>query len=441
MNNKNNKKVAAVTLGCKLNYAETSSILRGLEGLGWEQCGPDEGPALVIVHTCAVTGQAEQKCRQKIRRLVRMNPAARVVAIGCYAQLSPSLLAGIEGVSAVLGTGEKFELCRYLEAAEGERGAPPAVAAGPLSELRRARPGSSPPAGGGRTRAFLKIQDGCDYGCAYCTIPLARGRSRSLEPGEVLRQARELALSGYREIVLSGVNTGDYRSGDVDFAKLLAMLEEVPVSRIRISSLEPDRLSREVLRAVAASRRVVPHLHLPLQSGSDRILGAMGRRYTTAGYRDAVLRAMDAVPGCAVGADVMVGYPGEAEEEFGEMCRFIESLPLSYLHVFSCSVRPGTLLARQVEAGVRRRVEPKEAARRSAELIRLGEDKARSYALQAVGSRRMVLFEEGCRGYTPEYLRVEVESPEGGEGLAGRELPVLVERLGEGLQLHGRLLS
>lgn len=436
-----NKKVAAVTLGCKLNYAETSSILQGLEGLGWDVCGPEEGADLIVVHTCAVTLQAEQKCRQKIRRLIRMNPAARVVAVGCYAQLSPSLLAGIDGVAAVLGSGEKFELGRYIEAAGKDPSAPPAVAAGPLSELGEARPGCSPPAGSGRTRAFLKIQDGCDYGCSYCTIPLARGRSRSVEPSLVLSQARALAASGYREIVLSGVNTGDYRSGDVDFALLLRMLETVEVSRIRISSLEPDLLSRDVLTAVAASRRIVPHLHLPLQGGTDALLRAMGRRYTVAGYRDSVKRALDALPGCAVGADVMVGFPGETEDYFAATLGFIEELPLSYLHVFSCSVRPETRLAREVEAGERSRVDPKEAARRSAELIRVGEEKARAFALRHVGSRRRVLFEEAGAGYTPEYLRVEVEAPDGGGSLAGKELPVLIERLGEGLQLHGRLLS
>ncbi|ABB24582.1 MiaB/RimO family radical SAM methylthiotransferase [Pelodictyon luteolum] len=436
-----NKKVAAVTLGCKLNYAESSSILQGLVEGGWVACGPEEGADLLIVHTCAVTGQAEQKCRQKIRQLIRRNPECRVAVIGCYAQLSPEVLGGIEGVDAVFGNKEKFDLDRYLAVAKGGRSALPAVAAGSVSRLQTASPGCSPPAGSGRTRAFLKIQDGCDYLCAYCTIPLARGRSRSIEPEDVLRQAHRLAGSGYREIVLSGVNTGDYRSGGVDFPALLRMLEEVPVSRIRISSLEPDMLSPAFLQVVGSSARIVPHFHLPLQSGSDPVLRAMRRRYTAEGYRRAVHALREVLPGCAVGADVMVGYPGEEEEDFQAMYGFIEQLPLSYLHVFSCSVRPGTLLGRQVAGGERLRVNPKETARRSALLVELGERKAREFALSRIGSRQMVLFEEGYGGYTPEYLRVVVEPPDGGEPLAGKELPVHVEGLGEGLQLHARLLS
>lgn len=435
------KKVAAVTLGCKLNYAESSSILQSLVDGGWEACGPEEGADLLIVHTCAVTGQAEQKCRQKIRRLIRRNPHSRVAVIGCYAQLSPEVLGGIEGVDAVFGNKEKFELDRYLAVAEAGRSALPAVAAGPVSRLRTASPGCSLPPGSGRTRAFLKIQDGCDYMCAYCTIPLARGRSRSIEPEEVLRQARRLADSGYREIVLSGVNTGDYLSRGVDFAALLRMLEDVPVSRIRISSLEPDMLNEDLLRVVGASERIVPHFHLPLQSGSDSVLKAMRRRYTTDDYRRAVHSLHDVLPGCAVGADVMVGYPGEDEADFQAMYGFIGELPLSYLHVFSCSVRPGTLLQRQVADGERERVSPKEAARRSALLVELGERKARTFALSRIGSKQMVLFEEGFSGYTPEYLRVVVPAAAGGEPLAGRELPVRVEGLGDGLQLHARLLS
>lgn len=443
------KKVAAVTLGCKLNYAESSSILEGLAALGWHIVERPEEAGLIIVHTCAVTGEAERKCRQRIRGLIRRNPGAAVVAIGCYSQLRPEQLAGIEGVRAVLGTEEKFLLDRYEEAVSGTATGV-AVEVGPLSAMREAHAGSSLPAGSGaaRTRAFLKIQDGCDYGCSYCTIPLARGRSRSLPPEAVVARAHALAASGYRELVLTGVNTGDYRFGTTGFAELLGRLEEVAVPRIRISSLEPDLLSDRVLQAVAASRRIVPHFHLPLQSGSDRVLRLMGRRYDTATYRERLEAAMGLIEGCAVGADVMVGFPGEEEADFEAMYRFLEALPLAYLHVFNCSVRPSTALESRVSSGRAQRVHPKEAARRSALLSALGRRHQERFASGFVGSSCRVLFEEcrpllsggfSCSGYSPNYLRVVVEDVRG--GLAGRELPVELAKLGEDLNLYGRLLS
>jgi len=445
------KTVSGVTLGCKLNYAETASILQSLVERGWRIAGPQEQPDLIVVHSCAVTKQAEQKCRQKIRGLVRRHPDSRVVVTGCYAQLSPGLIADIEGVDAVLGNDEKFDSSSYM----GVVAAPPpagkpVVCVSDEGGFLTAHRACSFPSGseGERTRAFLKLQDGCDYGCAYCTIPLARGRSRSVPPEVVLQQAQMLADSGYREIVLTGVNTGDYRSGTTGFLELLRMLEDIDVPRIRISSLEPDILTDELVALVAASRTIVPHFHLPLQNGSDRILGAMRRRYRTADYRERLLGAVDAIEDCAVGADVMVGYPGENDDDFGDTVRFIEGLPLAYLHVFSCSVRPGTVLAREVSCGERLALAPQVASGRSAILKEIGERKAAEFRLRYLGRRCRVLFEE-CRqagngtlrwsGYSRNYLPVWVDIPADERSLSGMELPVAI--VGAGLQLEGRLLS
>ena len=306
--------------------------------------------------------------------------------------------------------------------------------------------------GSDRTRAFLKIQDGCDYGCSYCVIPLVRGKSRSLPAEQIVDRARLLALSGYREIVLTGVNIGDYHYGDLSLFDLLRLLEAVNVSRIRISSIEPDIVDNKLISLVADSKTIVPHFHIPLQSGSDTVLSAMRRRYDTALYRDKVLLAAERITGCAIGADVMVGYPGETEEHFREMYRFIEDLPLAYLHVFSCSVRPGTALAGQIESLKLKTVAPDEISRRYSELVELGRKKEAGFKASSIGQEHKVLFEASrsvkngilqYSGYTKNYLRVLVESPEGKleQTLEGNELPVLIESLDDDLNLKGRVLS
>ncbi|NTW84355.1 MAG: tRNA (N(6)-L-threonylcarbamoyladenosine(37)-C(2))-methylthiotransferase MtaB [Chlorobiaceae bacterium] len=442
------KSVASVTLGCKLNYAETSSIIDNLSNNGWCISEIGKNPDLIIIHTCAVTNQAEQKCRQRIRKIIRENPSSRVAVIGCYAQLKSSVLEGMVGIDAVLGNEEKFDPAIYddlLDAPVNSR----KVMITPASSFQKVYQGYSLSSGEGRkrTRAFLKIQDGCDYGCAYCTIPAARGRSRSLPSGVILDRAMDLAASGYREIVLTGVNTGDYRHDGLTFAGLLRMLEKVGVSRIRISSVEPDFLDEELISVVAASEKIVPHFHVPLQSGSDAILKAMRRRYDTARYRESILRAVGRIPDCAVGADVMVGYPGETEGDFNDLCRFIEGLQLAYLHVFSCSVRPGTALELQVRNRERIPVHPGEISRRQKALAELGKRKEEAFNARYIGSECVVLFEESrkagrgrflCTGYSRNYLRVSVESP---TDLAGEERAIVIESSGEDLILQGRLLS
>jgi threonylcarbamoyladenosine tRNA methylthiotransferase MtaB len=447
------KRVAAVTLGCKLNYAETSTILEHLCSQGWTLSSMEEGVELIIIHTCAVTKQAEQKCRQKIRGIIRKNPDSRIAVIGCYSQLNPEALLAINGINAILGSNDKFDMKWYNDIADNSISLP-FVKVSPHSALDAVYPGYSSCSAEDhdRTRAFLKIQDGCDYGCSYCTIPRIRGRSRSLPAEELVDRARILAASGYREIVLTGVNIGDYHYQGIGFSELLHMLEDVNISRIRISSIEPDVVDSELISLVAKSNKIVPHLHIPLQSGSDSILKAMRRRYDTALYRSKVTAVAESIADCAIGADVMVGYPGESEEDFLQICRFIEELPLAYLHVFSCSVRPGTALACQIANRERRPVAPVEIARRSRELNELGRRKEAAFKARHIGRECMVLFEEWkpeqkglpeSSGYTRNYLRVVVarEGELTEQSLRGRELPVLIETLGDDLNLKGRLLS
>jgi threonylcarbamoyladenosine tRNA methylthiotransferase MtaB len=453
MKGMNQQRVAAVTLGCKLNYAETSTVLDMLVSRGWHLSTIEEGADLIIVHTCAVTGQAEQKSRQQIRKIVRKNPGSRVAVIGCYAQLDPERLAGIDGVDLVLGSTEKLDPENYLVPLE-EAGAAPLVMVSPAREVgETALPGSSMlcQPDKGRTRAFLKIQDGCSFGCAYCTIPNIRGRSRPVPVDLVLERAGRIAGVGYREIVLTGVNIADYRDGSVGFAGLLKRLEAVDVSRIRIGSVEPDLLDDELIDVIAASKKIMPNFHLPLQSGSDSILRLMGRHYDTATYRERLERAVDSIAGCGIGADVMTGYPGEGEGEFGEMYRFLADLPLAYLHVFTCSVRPGTTLFRQVAARELTPVPHPEVARRASMLSELGVRIERRFAESFVGSRMEVLFEE-CSGsddgnmrwsgYSGNYLRIDVDIPAGTDCSAfrGQEHTVLVDGVADDLHLQGRLL-
>ncbi len=446
------KSVLAITLGCKLNYAESSSILETFVRKGWRIAAENDAPDLVIVHTCAVTGRAGQKSRQQIRKTMKKYPASRIAVIGCYAQLEADRVESMEGVDTILGSREKFFTDNYMQG--GDKGVFRAVSS-LWAPGERAFPARSPVLGNvrGRTRAFLKIQDGCDYGCAYCAIPLARGRSRSVDPGTVLREASALATAGYREIVLTGVNIADYRHGGETISDLLQALDAtVDVLRIRISSVEPDRCDDRLLRTVASSPKIMPHFHLPLQGGSDEILRAMRRPYTVAEYRERFLRAVELVPDCAIGADVMAGYPGESERDFQGMYDLLESLPIAYLHVFPCSVRPGTELARQVERGSRRRVPPDVVRRRSRLLHELGEKKKEAFVGRFASGTLQVLFEEISRekdgserysGYSRNYIRVGVpaEAARDGAGYLGEVKTVRIESVAPDLKLEGRIVT
>ncbi|ASQ89917.1 tRNA (N6-isopentenyl adenosine(37)-C2)-methylthiotransferase MiaB [Prosthecochloris sp. GSB1] len=440
------KRVLAVTLGCKLNYAETSAILEGFIRAGWEIAGENDFADLVIVHTCGVTGQAGRKSRQQVRKMMKRYPESRIAVVGCYAQLEPDVVERLGDVDVILGSREKFLAGNYEQPADGGVRRDVSTLWSSLDGVVPARSlihGRSV----SRTRAFLKIQDGCDYGCSYCAIPLARGRSRSIGLDAVLADASSLADAGYREIVLTGVNIADYRYNGATLPDLLLELESVNVPRIRISSIEPDRCDDRLLETVAASSKIMPHFHLPLQGGSDAILAAMRRRYTVSEYREKFLRAVDAIADGAIGADVMTGYPGESEKDFESMYALLEGLPVAYLHVFPCSVRPSTLLAREVEKGARATVPADTVHRRSRLLLELGEKKKREFVERHVGRTLQVLFETSesgiCSGYSGNYIRVGVQGGKGGEAerFVGREATVLAERIAPGLYLEGRIVT
>ncbi|ACF14176.1 RNA modification enzyme, MiaB family [Chloroherpeton thalassium ATCC 35110] len=332
------KKVTTYTLGCKLNYSETASLAEQFLKQGYELVSFGEKADLTIINTCSVTENANQKCRQAVRRALKKSPESFVVVLGCYAQLEPEALASIDGVDLVLGAQEKFNLTHFVPSDLEKNGeakiyvsdiylhdgfdAAHSITLQTNAELR--------------TRAYLKIQDGCDYSCAFCTIPMARGASRSQAVAETVRQAETLLQAGYQEIVLTGVNVGDYGTpAGENLLDLLKALKAVPVPRIRISSIEPNLVSSELIAFIANSNQVLPHFHMPLQSGSDEMLRGMRRRYLRSLYRERILEIKSLMPAACIGADVIVGFPGESDANFQETYQFLESLPVSYLHVFT----------------------------------------------------------------------------------------------------------
>ena len=410
----NHGRVAFETLGCKLNFSESSALMRGLTEAGYAKVAMEDRPDVVVVNTCSVTDHADAKCRNIVRRAKAANPDSFVAVIGCYAQLKPREIADIDGVELVLGAQEKFNLAGHLEAqrerkAEGDFDA--VVERGEIREVRAFHPAVS---SGDRTRSFLKVQDGCDYFCAFCTIPLARGRSRSADIATTLAEARKAAEAGAREIVLTGVNIGDF--GKAQGESLLGLcraLEEdpglQPVERYRISSIEPNLLEASIIDFVADSQKFQPHFHIPLQSGSDAVLSAMRRRYRTDLYRDRLAHIVDRMPEAGIGIDVIVGFPGETELEFSKTQEFLLEAPASYLHVFTYSERPKTTALRiedVVPVPVRKA--------RNKVLTQVSLKKQWAHAARFEGRVRPVLLEgevdeAGRRsGYTPEYVRVAV---------------------------------
>ncbi len=401
------KRVALHTLGCKLNFAETSTIGRQFVERGYEVVDIDQPAEVCVINTCSVTERADRECRQIVRRALRHSPQAFVIVVGCYAQLQPKEIASIPGVDLVLGTKEKFELFRYAESFQKVGTAKALVA--PVNELNDFNAASS--AGFcERTRAFLKIQDGCDYGCAFCTIPLARGASRSVAIVEALAQAKSIAEAGYKEIVLTGVSVGDYgrkiNSSLVELLRQLVALEGL--ERLRISSIELNLLDDELLEFWLSNPKLCKHFHIPLQGGSDELLKAMRRRYLTSSYADRVDAIKAACPGAAIGADLIVGFPGETDPLFEETYRFLVDLPISYLHVFTYSERPNTVAVRMPN-----HVEPRIRFERSEMLRILSAKKRRAFYESFAGTAVDVLFEaEKERGWmtglSSEYVRVHV---------------------------------
>ena len=395
------------TLGCKLNFAETSSIGRQFIDHGFRVVGNDEPADVCVINTCSVTSRADRECRQIIRRAVRTSKNPFVIVTGCYAQLAPEEVASIEGVTLVLGAREKFSLFDYM--GDLEKKLYPHVFVSDIETVDNFGPAYSREVGD-RTRAFLKVQDGCDYNCAFCTIPLARGASRSQSVEVCVAQARELTGQGYREIVLTGVNVGDYgKKSDSNLLTLLHKLVAVDgLDRVRISSIEPNLLTDEIIDFVASEEKMCKHFHIPLQSGTDGILRKMRRRYTTGDYADRVHHLRELIPDCGIGVDVIVGFPGETDLLFEQTSLFLKELPISYLHVFTYSERPNT-----PAAAFGNPVEPKVRFKRNEVLRLLGLKKKRAFYESMIGRTELVLFEgdvEGSTrcGFTSNYVRVGV---------------------------------
>lgn len=402
------KKVAFVTLGCKLNFAETSHLGRVMLERGMRVVASGEEADYCLVNTCSVTELADKKSRQMIRKISREHPRAKIIVTGCYAQLQPEVVAEIEGVDLVLGANEKGELIQYLEQMEGLKNQDHThILHTPVEDIYQF---SHSVSSEGRTRHFLKVQDGCDYHCSYCTIPKARGRSRNGKISELVAEAEKVAEVGGREIVLTGVNVGDFgKSTGETFMELIQALDKVEgIDRFRISSIEPNLITDEIIEFVAQSQRFAPHFHIPLQSGSNDVLGLMRRRYRREVFAHKVELIKKMMPDAFIGVDVIVGTRGERPEYFEDSYRFIEGLPVTKLHVFSYSERPGTD-ALEIEYVV----DSREKHRRSQRLIELSERKHQEFNLGQIGQERKLLLEHGGEinwmyGFTENYVRVRV---------------------------------
>jgi threonylcarbamoyladenosine tRNA methylthiotransferase MtaB len=395
--------VAFHTLGCKLNFSETSALARHLEQEGFVQKNFEEEADYYVINTCSVTENADKECRQLVRRIQRRSPSSAVVITGCYAQLKPKEIASIPGVDLVLGAAAKFELATHLQALK--KGDDTKICSCDIDTVENFHASWSVHH---RTRTFLKVQDGCDYNCSFCTIPMARGKSRSDKIVNVLENVKEIANAGSKEIILTGVNLGDFGENGENFFQLISALEnETTIPRYRISSIEPNLLSDDIIRFVASSKRFMPHFHIPLQSGSDRILGLMRRRYKRKLYADRVNLIKALLPHASIGVDVIVGFPGETEADFQETYSFLESLPITYLHVFTYSERDNTLAATMkdiVSLSIRQT--------RNKKLRQLSYQKQEEFNNEFSGTTRPVLFEKEektsmMEGYTDNYIRIK----------------------------------
>lgn len=400
------KKVAFYTLGCKLNFSETSTISRQFEEKGFQKVAFEENPDIFIINTCSVTENADKKCKKIVKEAKKISPNSYVTIIGCYAQLKPREISEIPGVDAVLGAAEKFRLIELLDDFAKEQEVKVLA-----SEIQEATAFNNAYSINDRTRTFLKVQDGCNYGCAFCTIPLARGKSRSNTVASVLDSAKEIAKTEVKEVVLTGVNIGDF--GIVDgkrqerFEDLVRAIDEVEgIERLRISSIEPNLLTNEIIAFAAQSKRFVPHFHVPLQSGSNTLLRKMGRRYLRELYQDRVSKIKSLMPQACIGVDVIVGFPGETDELFLETYQFLNELDISYLHVFTYSERANTRAAEMDEV-----VPMKKRSERSKMLRILSEKKRRKFYEENLGKTFTVLFEDDVQdgkihGFTENYIRV-----------------------------------
>lgn len=405
------KKVALYTLGCKLNFSESSSIARMFQEEGFARVDFNDTPDVFVINTCSVTENADKKCKQLVKKAKKVNPAAFIAIIGCYAQLKPEEIAQIKGVNMVLGAAEKFKIVDYFNQQEKEEVAK--VYASKIKAVNEFVPSYSH---GDRTRSFLKIQDGCDYFCTFCTIPLARGKSRNQSISETINVANEIASTNVKEVVLTGVNIGDFGQGkgSEDFFQLIQQLDKIEgIERFRISSIEPNLLSNEIIDFVSQSAKFMPHFHIPLQSGSNKILKMMRRKYLKELYSERVARIKEKMPHACIGVDVIVGFPGETDEDFMETYRFLNELPVSYLHVFTYSERPNTTAIKLENS-----VSKEKRSERSKMLHILSDKKKRFFYEQFLDEKAKVLLEaeqhEGfLNGFTENYIKVKVPFEEG----------------------------
>ncbi len=430
------KKAVFYTLGCKLNFSETSTIGKMLKEVGVRTVRKGEKADICVVNTCSVTEVADKKCRQAIHRLVKNHPDAFVVVTGCYAQLKPEQVASIEGVDVVLGAEQKGDLMKYLgNLVKNDKGEAVTSA---LKDIRSFSPSCSR---GDRTRYFLKVQDGCDYYCSYCTIPFARGRSRNGRIADLVEQAYQVAAEGGKEIVITGVNIGDFgKSTGETFFDLIKELDKVEgIERYRISSIEPNLLTDEIIEFVAQSRAFMPHFHIPLQSGCDEVLKLMRRRYDTALFAHKIKKIKEVMPHAFIGVDVIVGTRGETEEHFNTTYEFLKGLDVTQLHVFSYSERPGTQALK-----IDYIVSPEEKHRRSQLLLNLSEEKTHAFYASHIGKEALVLMEKSkigkpMHGFTADYVRVELERNDSWDN------QLLNVRMGEfnedGTALKGSIIS
>ena len=399
------KRVSFHTLGCKLNFSESSTLAREFERGGYLRVEPSEPTDVAVINSCSVTEHADKKCRNIIRKIHRRNPNAIIAVTGCYAQLKPNDIAAIEGVDLVLSNNDKGDLFRRVEELK-QRGEAEVYSCS-VEDIKRFFPAYS---SADRTRSFLKVQDGCDYKCAYCTIHYARGSSRNIPIADIVAEAEEIAALGQREIVITGINTGDFgRTTGEKFIDLLRALDRVEgIDRYRISSIEPNLITDEIIEFCAASPKFVPHFHIPLQSGSTRILGLMRRRYTAEKYRERIAKIRELMPDAFLGVDVIVGFPGETEEDFMQTYTLLEEVGASFLHIFPFSERAGTPAVTMPN-----KVQSRISTERVSRLEELSAKLYKSFSEKFLGEVREVLFESTDRsgkmyGYTDNYLRVSV---------------------------------
>jgi len=398
------KKVAFFTLGCKLNFSETSTIARQFETMGFERVSADSSADIYIINTCSVTEQADKKCRQTIRKFISKSPEAFIAVVGCYAQLKPDEIAKIDGVDLVLGSSDKFNIPLYLES--NTKRASAKVYNCDVEVLHDFFPAYS---SNDRTRSFLKVQDGCDYHCSYCTIPLARGHSRNMPISNIIEQAKEIASKGIKEIILTGVNTGDFgKSTGESFFSLIKELEKVDgIERYRISSIEPNLVTDEIIEFASKSRKFLPHFHIPLQSGSNHILGLMKRRYRRELFAERLTKIREFIPSVFIGVDVIVGFPGETEDDFNDTYSFLQLQQPSFLHLFPYSERPNTPASEYEQ-----KVIAIDIKRRLSHLSQLSDKMHQQFYQKNIGLDQKVLFESSHKGglmfgFTENYIKAE----------------------------------